>query len=196
MPRRVTMPGRFRDHGLTAIAGRVRFIRTFGYPGQIDDHERIWLTCDGLEGVADILLNDLVLARDHTGPFAFDVTPQMKRHNRLEVAIAADSDSAGLWGEVALEIRCSAYLSDLEVQRLADGGLEVSGRVRGTCDSALELYGLGDRAHVHYQRIEARPEGTPFRFVVPARQPPVMRVRVDLIHISTIWHAWEISLDV
>lgn len=195
MPRRVTMPGRFQDHGLAAFAGRVRYLRTFGYPGQIDEHERIWMTCAGLEGAAEIQLNGEVLAKDHTGPFAFDVTRHMKLHNRLEVTIAADSASGGLCGEVALEIRCSAYLCDMQARRLADGAVLVTGRVTGTCDAALELYGLVDRSHVHYEQIEPRPEGTPFRFVVPPRQTPVQGVRVDLVHVSTVWYTWETSID-
>ena len=191
MPRRVTMPGRFGDHGLAALAGRVRFLRRFGYPGSIDDHERVWITCDGMEGAAEILLNDVMLANNQVGPFAFEVTALLKQHNRLEVTIAADSERGGLWGEVALEIRCSAYLRDMQAQRLPDGAIEVAGVVAGTCERALELYGVAGRAHAHYQLIEARPEGTPFHFLIPPVQPPIELVRVDLVNLATVWHTWE-----
>ena len=195
MPRRVTMPGRFGDHGLAAFAGRVRYVRKFGYPGRIDDHERIWITCAGMEGSAEIHLNDVVLATDYLGPFAFDVTAHMKQHNRLDVTIAADAERGGLWGEVALEIRCSAYLRDLSARPLPDGAIEVSGLVAGTCDRALELYAIADRAHVHYQLIDARPEGTPFRFRIPPAIPTVQHVRVDLVNVATVWYAWESTVD-
>ena len=189
--RRVTMPGSWAELGLPGFAGRVRFIRKFGYPGRIDDYERVWLVGDGMEGVAEIRLNDTELSMAQQAPFAFEVTALLKQHNRLQVTISADSDRGGLWGEVALEIRCSAYLRDLETRPLPDGGLEVAGSVAGTSDRSLELYGLADGTHTHYQLIEARPEGTPFRFVISPRQPPVQRLRVDLVHISRIWSTWE-----
>jgi hypothetical protein len=141
---------------------------------------------DGMEGTASIRLNDALLAMSQRAPFAFEVTALLKPHNRLEVTISADSDRGGLWGEVALEIRCSAYLRDVRTRPLPDG-LEVSGVVAGTSDRSLELYGLADGAHAHYQLIEARLEGTPFRFVVA----PAQRLRVDLVHVSRIWSTWE-----
>ena len=192
MPRRVTMPGRLGDHGLAGFAGKVRYVRKFGYPGTIDNFERVWLTCDGLDGTADIHLNETSLAKGQSGSFTFDVTRFLKHRNWLEVILGADSEQDGLWGEVALEIRCSAYLRDLSARRLNDGTVEVSGAVAGTCDRCLELYGLGDGAHVHYQLIDVRPEGAPFRFVVP---PRVQHVRVDLVNVSTVWYAWETKLE-
>lgn len=189
--RRVTMPGSWGDLGLPGFAGRVQFVRKFGYPGRIDDYERVWLVADGMEGIAAVRLNDTVLATAQRAPFAFEVTAVLKQHNRLEVTISADSDRGGLWGEVALEIRCSAYLRDVQTRPLPDGGLDVAGNVVGTSDRSLELYGLADGTHAHYQLIEARPEGTPFRFVLAPRQPPVLRIRVDLVHISRIWDTWE-----
>jgi len=186
--RRVTMPGSWGDLGLAGFRGRVLFARKFGYPGRIDDYERVWLVADGMEGTASICLNDAILAMSQHAPFAFEVTALLKSHNRLEVTISADSDRGGLWGEVALEIRCSAYLRDVRTRPLPDG-LEVSGVVAGSSDRSLELYGLADGAHAHYQLIEACPEGTPFRFVVtPA---PEQRLRVDLVHVSRIWSTWE-----
>src|SRR4051794_34362239 len=80
---RVTMPGRWRDGGLRDFAGRVRLRRHFGYPGRIDAHERVWLTCAGLEGVADVRLNDVPLGRrtGADGPFEFDVTDLLRPRN-------------------------------------------------------------------------------------------------------------------
>lgn len=191
MPRRVTVPGRLGDHGLAAFAGKVGYLRRFGYPGRIDDFERIWLTCDGLEGTAEVHLNGIHVGRITGSSFTREVTSLMKERNSLEVTITAESERAGLWGEVALEIRCSAYLDSMQVRRDDDGSLEVTGAVVGTCDRNLELYGLADGAHVHYQLIDARPQGAPFRFVVLPREPPVQAVRVDLVNVSSVWYAWE-----
>src|SRR5438034_10858046 len=69
--RRVTMPGRWGELGLPGFAGMVRFLRKFGYPGRIDDYERMWLTCEGLEGTAEVVLNEQGVAKDQIGPFAF-----------------------------------------------------------------------------------------------------------------------------
>ena len=159
MPRRVTMPGRFGDHGLAAFAGQVRYTRTFGYPGTIDDFERVWLTCDGMDGRADVLLNDVCLARQQSGPFAFDGTAVLKPHNRLDLTLAAAGEQAGLWGEVALEVRCTAYLRDMQVRRQDDGTVQVSGLAAGSCDGLLELYGIANGAQAHYQHIEPRQKG-------------------------------------
>ena len=51
------MPCRWRDGGLGDFAGVVRFTRPFGYPGNIDASERVWLTFAGLEGKARVSLN-------------------------------------------------------------------------------------------------------------------------------------------
>lgn len=149
--RRVTMPGRFADHGLASFTGRARFVRKFGYPGRIDDLERIWLTCAGFDGTARIELNDILLAREQRGPFALDVTALMEPHNMLAVTVAADTEHGGLWGEVALEIRCTAYLRDMGVSRRDNGAIEVRGVVAGSCDGPLELYTLLDGGNADYR---------------------------------------------
>jgi hypothetical protein len=112
----------------------------------------------------------------------------------LQVTIDADSERGGLWGEVAMEVRCSAYLRDVHALRQADGSVEVTGVVAGVAQAGLELYGLVDGAHAHYQLIAARPEGTPFRFVAAPRTEPIHHVRVELVNVSTIWYAWETTL--
>ena len=55
---RMVMPGRWKDGGLLEFCGGVRFTRHFGYPGRIDDYERVWLTFAGLEGNAAVSLNE------------------------------------------------------------------------------------------------------------------------------------------
>src|SRR6516162_1600298 len=62
-PFRMTMPCRWSEGGLPDFSGRVRFRRSFGYPGRIDTHERVWLTFAGIGGEAEIRLNDHLLGR-------------------------------------------------------------------------------------------------------------------------------------
>src|SRR5262245_54897153 len=79
-PLRVTLPCRWGEGGLAGFAGMVRFVRRFGYPGRIDDYERVWLTCDGLTGRASVSLNGRVLGSpDHPSDgFEYEVTPLLR----------------------------------------------------------------------------------------------------------------------
>jgi len=105
-PRKMTMPCRWSEGGLSDFSGRVRFRRHFGYPGRIDDSERVWLTFAGVDATAQIWLNDQFLGRqegDH--PWEFDVTKILAVRNDLQVEVEGEAESGGLWGEVAMEIR-------------------------------------------------------------------------------------------
>ncbi len=107
-PRRMTMPCRWNEGGLIDFAGRVRFRRRFGYPGRIDSDERVWLTLAGADAIAEVSLNGRFLGR-HEGaeePFEFDVTILLQDRNELTVEVESPTAQGGLWGEVALEIRC------------------------------------------------------------------------------------------
>jgi hypothetical protein len=188
--RRVTMPCGWEAAGLAGFTGRARFTRRFGYPGNIDDDERVWLTCEGLQGPADVTLNGSELTRGHNGPFAFDATRLLQERNRLDIVIEGHPNAGGLWGEVALEVRRTAYLEDMRVET-KNAGVEVVGRVTGYCDGPLEVYGMADGRHFHYQTIEASPSGTPLGFTMPVEGPAVRRVRVELVNVATIWYAWE-----
>jgi beta-galactosidase/beta-glucuronidase len=104
----MTMPCRWSEGGLPDFAGRVRFRRRFGYPGRIDANERVWLTFAGAASVADVSLNGRFLGR-HEGadePFEFEVTSLLRDRNELIVEVESPTGDGGLWGEVALEIRC------------------------------------------------------------------------------------------
>jgi beta-galactosidase/beta-glucuronidase len=105
-PRKMTMPCRWSEGGLNEFSGRVRFRRHFGYPGRIDHNERVWLTFAGVEEKAEIWLNGQFLGRqEDAGMFEFDVTKILDVRNDLRVEVEGESETAGLWGEVALEIR-------------------------------------------------------------------------------------------
>jgi beta-galactosidase/beta-glucuronidase len=105
-PRKMTMPCRWSEGGLNDFSGRVRFRRHFGYPGRIDDNERVWLTFAGVEEKAEIWLNGQFLGRqEDAGMFEFDVTKILDVRNDLRVEVEGESETGGLWGDVALEIR-------------------------------------------------------------------------------------------
>jgi hypothetical protein len=196
-PRRVTMPCGRGEAGIPGFDGRLRFRRRFGYPGRIDAQERVWLIFEGIAGQAEIRLNDQVLGRRSTSEpkeaFEFDVTSLLQARNELIVDVVATEGQGGLWGEVALEVRCTAFLTDL--RRIAisktDGvELHVTGRVVGTAERPLELYVILDRFVSAYQVISATPEGQPFEIVVP-NVAAASVVKVDLVNGATVWYTSE-----
>jgi len=104
--RKMTMPCRWSDGGLENFAGRVRFCRHFGYPGRIDENERVWLTFAGVEGTAEVWVNGQFLGRreEPQQPFEFEITRLLRDRNELRVEVEGP-ETGGLSSEVALEIR-------------------------------------------------------------------------------------------
>ena len=192
-PRRVAMPCNWGEAGLAGYRGAARFTRKFGYPGRIDEGEHVWLTCAGCTGCREIHLNQQMLAHSGGESFAFDATSLLGPRNRLEILIQGDSDNAGLWGEVALEIRRDAYLTEVKVSCIG-GGLCITGKAIGISPQPLEMYTLLDNRNADYRTIQPTPEGQPFRIELPWTAPLPHVVRVDLVHISAIWYAVEILI--
>jgi hypothetical protein len=197
----MTMPCRWHEGGLTDFAGRVRFTRRFGYPGRIDAGERVWLTFAGVEGTAEVWLNDHALGRHEgsAGPFEYDVTTLLDTRNRLVVEIAEMTGRGGLWGEVALEIRRTAFLRG--VRAWADAaGLHVTGEVVGTSERPLDLYVQLEGANVAYSTVGAAPAGQRFQLTAqgPGEDPFAggsPTVRVELVDAATVWYTVEKSMD-
>jgi beta-galactosidase/beta-glucuronidase len=201
------MPARWGEGGLRGFAGRVLFSRRFGYPGQIDPEERVWLTFAGLEGQAEVRLNGQVLGRQEgaLGPFEFEVTALLQVRNELQVEVEAPADSGGLWGDVALEIRRTAYLRPVRLWATRSGDLadlHVAGEVVGTCARPLDLYVLLDNATVGYTTVNSEAAGVPFHIVAEGltrdRWQPrgegaagLHEVRVELVDGATVWYRIE-----
>jgi hypothetical protein len=196
---RMTLPCRWGPGGLAAFAGQVRFRRRFGFPGRLDTFERVWLTFGGVESTAEVWLNGRVLGR-HEGvePFEFEVTSLLQVRNELRVEVQGPAERGGLWGEVALEVRCSAFLQSLRFRVEFEGEtarLHVTGTVVGTAEQPLELYVLLDGHTVAYVTVEA---GRPFEVIseelglerLQERKTP-HSVRVDLVNVATMWYQWE-----
>jgi hypothetical protein len=201
-PCRMTMPCRWDEGGLSGFTGRVRFRRRFGLPRQIDPHEHLWLTFAGVDGAADVWLNGRLLGR-HAGSeaFEFEVTGLLQARNELVVEVEAPGGPGGLWGEVALEVRCSAFLRGVRLEATVTGEtarLHVAGEVVGTCERPLELYVLLDAATVLYTTVEAAPEGRSFDVVSEelgaerlGGRDRLHEVRVELVNGATAWYAVE-----
>lgn len=189
-PRHAKMPCRLADAGLAGYAGKVRLLRRFGFPGRIDSFERVWLVCDGFDGVARVALNDASLADNVRSRFAFEVTPLLQLRNQLEIDLEAANDQAGLRGEVALEIRCQAWLEDVAIER-SEGSLFLSGRIVGECDRPLELYAIVDGKQALYRTLMPSAEGTSFR---ERLEFDGAKATVELVEVSTPWWTKEISI--
>src|SRR5262249_8750819 len=102
-------------------------------------------------------------------------------------------EGGGLWGEVALEVRCLAYLRGVAIHRVG-GRLEVTGEVVGQAEGPLELYAVVGRRPVGRLVVKAAPAGGPFVLVgewpdLPPDEPPV--VRVELVCVSNPWYTIE-----
>jgi len=193
--REVAMPGCLRQFGLPGFSGEVLFRRNFGYPGRIDSWERVWLTCDDIAGKSDICLNDKMLGKAQTGRFAHDVTDILKPHNKLEVFLRAESDSDGLPGEVAMEVRALVYLENLHVKRDPEGAIQVKGSVVGSWPELLEIYAILDRRNVHYQTTLASTSGQSFAFTIPADQAQGSHLRIELVNRSQVWYVFELDFS-
>jgi hypothetical protein len=196
-PCTVTMPCRWRDVGLGEFAGRVRLRRRFGLPRQIDNYERVWLTFAGLTGVADIWVNGQSLGRccEADCPFEREVTALLKPRNELVVELEETGGDGGLWGEVALEIRCTAYLRSVHAWLAQQDGslfLHAAGAVIGVAERPLDLYALLDGRTVAYITVEPRPDGTPFQITSEALERrhsfDPAEVRVELVNGGTVWY--------
>ncbi|MFQ3592880.1 MAG: hypothetical protein SNJ82_06775 [Gemmataceae bacterium] len=162
----ITLPGRIAESGL------VTFSRRFGLPSNLDAHERVWLLRpDAAEAPAT--LNGIPLP---PGPVC-DLTALLRPRNELRL------DTIGSPGEVALEIRATAYLSEV-----AQRGGQVFGRVVGLADRALDLYALGGNTTLAQASIVASEAGTPF-----VLKPCGPVERVELVNGGVIWYSFPIA---
>lgn len=188
-PRRVQVPCRWGDI-TPQLDATVRLVRSFGYPGQIDAGEHVWLTFSGAIRPTEVVLNEQPLASGEPGALEWDVTSLLGQRNRLELTLTPGRPSEPIWDEVALEVRRDAFLR-ATARRAANGSIQVNGAVVGAGEAELELYGLADGGHVHYQKINASREGTSFYFEVE----DAAAVRLDLVNLSTSWYAVELPIE-
>jgi hypothetical protein len=184
-PGRLLFPAVWPDARLGEWSGRVVLRRKFGYPGRIDEHERVWLIGEGVAGPAEVRLAGQALGVVSGDHFAFDVTRLLAKRNLLEVELDAGPERTRLWDDIALEVRATAYLDGVRTTREADGRF-VEGRVAGSADRPLEVYVLIAGRNCSYEVVEA---GKSFRMPIDATGP----VRVELVHVSTVWYVIELQ---
>lgn len=108
-PGRVQAPVSWKDC-FGARAGCVRWSRRFQSPTNLDPHERVLLSLEGIRGVERVCLNDsmlpmLLLENDEQ---KYDLTDRLRPTNLIEIETrhAGEDDPAqsGLWSPVVLEI--------------------------------------------------------------------------------------------
>lgn len=80
--------------------GVVRHARRFGSPRALDPAESVFLTCDGLLGLATVSVNGETVATA-TGRLDADITKLLQPRNEVWIDTAGD----GELGEVAVEFR-------------------------------------------------------------------------------------------
>jgi hypothetical protein len=208
--RRMTIPCRWADGGLPGFSGQARFRRRFGYPGQIDAHERVWLTCAGVADSAKVSLNGTLLGppSGESGAFAFEITALLRPRNELVMDVTGPTERGGICGEVALEVRCTAWLHNIAANAVvAPTGvdLHVSGVVLGTADRPLEIYAILNRRQAAYATVTATPAGQAFELrsgPLPAGYwrdeetvgEPLSVVQIDLVNGAEVWYTWQLTL--
>src|SRR5262245_28961668 len=157
--RRVTLPTGWGEIGVGHPFGPVRLRRRFGLPLRLDEWERVWLVCDSLGVPAIWRVNDRELhpVSVERNTVEADITYMLSRRNELTVDLLERQTDGPVWQEVALEIRCRAYLRAVRAnaQRIESGWLiEVGGAVVTEEDGdSLELYALVDGVNRGYQRV-------------------------------------------
>jgi hypothetical protein len=190
---RMTMPCRWSEAGLGDFAGRACFRRRFGWPARLDAQERVWLIFAGVEGTAQVWMNGQFLGKlqGTAGPVELEVTPLLQVRNDLAVEIEGKGGQAGLWGEVALEVRCTAFLRGVRWWTVPVGEavqLHVVGELVGSSERPLEWYALLNGRTVSYTALEPAPVGTPFHLVSDDLPGMPHEVRIELVNGASVWY--------
>jgi hypothetical protein len=185
---RVTMPC-LRWEG---PMGHVRLRRRFGYPGQVDSYERVWVVFDGLASSVQLSVNGTDLGM-HSVTAEVDVTQLLGARNELTLEIPDMAPGKGLWDEAALEVRCTAYLRNVQVKRIGDE-IRATGEVVGTAEGPLELYLVADRSPAGYSRVDPAGGVQPFELRGPGTNEegkPVGQAAIELVQGAVAWYRVE-----
>lgn len=200
---RVALTCSWEEAAVKAAHGELRLRRRFSWPARLDSHERLWLVFDQLPGLRVVSLNGEPLGPviSEAARFEFDVTGRIRPRDELEIQVMPLAGGGGAWGEVALEVRCSAHLRGVRVwlERAENGvRFHVAGQVVGTADGPLELYALLNGSSVIYATVSADPAGRAFALASETLTEgiqPFAGVRVELVNGGVVWYALEPALD-
>ena len=166
------------------------------------------MTFAGVDSVAEVWLNGQALGRHESAnePFEFEVTALLQERNELIVEVEAPDGNGGLWGEVALEIRCMAFLRNVRLWATYSGdkaSLHVAGEVTGKSELPLELYVVLDRFTVGYQTVRGcgpfqidSDDLSPERWQLASGEARRFHdVRVELVNTGVSWYTIEQSFE-
>jgi hypothetical protein len=185
------MPNRLGDCGLGQCR-RVILRRRFGRPRRLDEHERVWLVGERIVGRAEFCVNGEPVGTCSDEPFALPVTHLIADRNELSIELVSNGPNDGMLGDVALEIRCCAFLEAVRGERLADGQFRVNGQVSGEADRPLDLYVLAAGTTHAYQKCRA---GERFDIRFAAGAEASADLRIELIAGATTWYAIEFTVQ-
>lgn len=186
---RVTLPARFGECGLGECR-RVLFRRRFGRPRSLDEHERIWLIGERVSGRAIIRLNGRLIGEIDNAAFQFPVTEVIGERNELAFELAGSGPDTGLWGDIALEIRCRAYLDNLATTIAENGDLRVNGRIAGEGDERMDVYVLAEDATIGYGTCRV---GDSFDIATDRKPEKITPLRVELVNGAVVCYVAEIA---
>jgi hypothetical protein len=193
---RLTLPCRLQDTGLAGFHGEIRFRRRFGLPRQLDEHERVWLVFQGVVQPMKLSLNGLHLAAvPQTAGFEIEVTNRLQERNVVDVEMENIKPPIGLWEEAALEIRCRAFMRNVQVTTVSENEsrrLEAHGLVVGTATDPLDLYLIVNRSNAaNATVVPAEPTGTPFHLRSEPMIHPADTIRIELVAGGLIYDCFE-----
>jgi hypothetical protein len=150
----------------------------------------MWLIGEPVRGRGALQLNGHELGAVGGGEaFSFHVTVLMAERNELTIDLTAENGEDGLSGDIALEIRCAAYLTGLRAEA-GDGRLLVTGSVDGDWVGRLEIYILVDARTVGYQVCGA---GESFELLTDPLLGTPAEARVELVNGGVIWYAADVA---
>jgi beta-mannosidase len=184
---RMKIPAVWLGTPLAGFRGKVRWRRRFHAPRTLESHEQLWIVFDGVDYFANVSLNGTPLGT-HQGyfdPFAFHLESLVRPNNELIVQVDCPAELdpaspwmmrgalqarapdfvAGLWRDVALEVRSFAYLADVTVHTALDGTtghVSVQGRAHGAIESSVELDLSVNGVGADRRKLLASPDGSHF----------------------------------
>lgn len=180
-------------------AGGTRLARRFAWLASRDPHEHVWLTFAGAGIAAEVRLNGFRLGhRSATdGATDYEVTDLLRPRNELVLETGSHDLTAQPQGEVALEVRRSAFLRSVRFGRERVGGAvhaAAHGELVGTAERPLELYFLVAGRTVAYSTLLPEPAGRPFHLIGDATLvdvDPARTALLDLVDGPIVWYRVE-----
>jgi hypothetical protein len=173
------------ERGPSDPIGRARWVRHFGYPRSVDAYERIWIVWSHPTVGAALTLNGRPLGLVGAHGFEAPADRALLIRNELTIDLPVGQILAG---EVALEIRRTAYLSGVTVEPGAVSGELVGAAGPDDEVGPFEVYVLAGGQTAGYTTVEPDPAGRPFRVECPELSGPA---RVELVKGGSVWYAWE-----